>query len=247
MTIIHQDLWWRKLVPSPYKRSELSNRVFCSFRSRKESICKWIPISNSLGKEAALVNVSISKGGLKCQRVVISDMPNWGDKVIRRYTGCTLQTFVKHYDSTISPPFFSEIPTLVVLECQSCSQFHRGIASYKSSCPFLYLLKFLLKKYTWGVPNWTTILQDWSFSSTCYLKLDQIRNTVARLNNKLTHSELLSFCSTIQLFLVFSWRVLFWLFLAFWKSVLILKSIRSSGKIRIYVRRNEISGGGSNF
>ena len=86
MTIIHQDLWWGKLVPSPYKRSELSNRVFCSFSSRKESICKWIPISNSLGKEAALVNVSISKGGLKCQRVVISDMPNWGDKVIRRYT-----------------------------------------------------------------------------------------------------------------------------------------------------------------
>ena len=23
MTIIHQDLWWGKLVPSPYKRSEL--------------------------------------------------------------------------------------------------------------------------------------------------------------------------------------------------------------------------------
>ena len=39
MTIIHQDLWWGKLVPSPYKRSELSNRVFCSFSSRKESIC----------------------------------------------------------------------------------------------------------------------------------------------------------------------------------------------------------------
>ena len=108
MTIIHQDLWWGKLVPSPYKRSELSNRVFCSFSSRKESICKWIPISNSLGKEAALVNVSISKGGLKYQRVVISDMLNWGDKVIRRYTGCTLQTFVKHYDSTISPPFFRD-------------------------------------------------------------------------------------------------------------------------------------------
>ena len=31
MTIIHQDLWWGKLVPSPYKRSELSNRVFCSW------------------------------------------------------------------------------------------------------------------------------------------------------------------------------------------------------------------------
>ena len=104
MTIIHQHLWWGKLVPSPYKRSELSKWV-CSFSSRKESICKWIPISNSLWEEAALVNVNISKGGMKCQRVVISDMPNCGDKVIRRYTGCTLQTFVKHYDSTISPPF----------------------------------------------------------------------------------------------------------------------------------------------
>ena len=110
MTIIHQDLWWGKLVPSSYQRSELSNRIFCSFSSRKEGICEWIPISNSLGEETALVNVSISKGGLKCQRVMISDMPNWGDKVIRRYTGCTLQTFVKHCDSTISPPFFQRFP-----------------------------------------------------------------------------------------------------------------------------------------
>ena len=74
MTLIHQDLWWGKLVPSRYKRSELSNRVFCTFSSRKESICKWFPISNSLG-ETALVNVSISKWGLKCQRVMLSDMP----------------------------------------------------------------------------------------------------------------------------------------------------------------------------
>ena len=66
MTIIHQDLWWGKLVPNPYKRSELSNRVFCTFSSRKESIYKWIPTSNSLGEETALVNVSISKWGFKC-------------------------------------------------------------------------------------------------------------------------------------------------------------------------------------
>ena len=105
MTIIHQDLWSGKLVPSPYKRSELSNRVFCIFSSRKERIWKWIPISNRLGEETALVNVSISKGGLKCQRVMPSDMPKLGNKVIRKYTGCTLQTFVKHYDSTVSPCF----------------------------------------------------------------------------------------------------------------------------------------------
>ena len=84
--------------------------VFCTFSSRKERIDKWIPISNSLGEETALVNVSISKGCLKCQRVMLSDMPNWGDKVICRYTCCTLQTFVKHYDSTISPAFFQRFP-----------------------------------------------------------------------------------------------------------------------------------------
>ena len=32
----------------------------------------------SLEEEAALVNVVIGKGGLKCQRVVPPDMPNWG-------------------------------------------------------------------------------------------------------------------------------------------------------------------------
>ena len=136
MTIIHQDLWSGKLVPSPYKRSELSKRIFGTFSSRKERICKWIPISNSLGEETALVNVSISKGRLKCRRMMLSDMLNWGDKVICRYTGCTLQTFVKHYDSTISLPFFSEIPTLVVLECQSYSQFHRCSCLLQNKLPF---------------------------------------------------------------------------------------------------------------
>ena len=76
-----------------------------SASERSESVSE-IPISNSLWEETALVNVSISKGGLKCQRVMLSDMHNWGG-VIRRYTGCTLQTFVKHYDS-ICPPFFRD-------------------------------------------------------------------------------------------------------------------------------------------
>ena len=68
MTVIHQDLWSGKLVPSPYKRSELSNRVFCTFSGRKERTWKRIPISNSLGvgvgvggERTAIVNVSISK------------------------------------------------------------------------------------------------------------------------------------------------------------------------------------------
>ena len=34
-----------------------------------------IPISNSLGEETALVNVSISIADMKCQRVMLSDMP----------------------------------------------------------------------------------------------------------------------------------------------------------------------------
>ena len=53
--IIYQDLWSGKLVPSPYKRSELDNRVFCTFSSRMERIWKWIPISNLVwGKKLLL-------------------------------------------------------------------------------------------------------------------------------------------------------------------------------------------------
>ena len=61
---------------------------------------------------------------------MLSDMPNWRDK------GCTLQTFVRHYDSTVSPPFCSEIPTLVVLEYQSYSQFHRCSCLLQIQLPF---------------------------------------------------------------------------------------------------------------
>ena len=110
MTIIHQDLWSGKLVPNPYKRSELSKRVFCTFSSRKERICKWIPISNNLEEETALVNVGILAKG-------VWNAKEWcfltcligggrggarGGKVICKYTGCTLQTFVMYYDSTIT-------------------------------------------------------------------------------------------------------------------------------------------------
>ena len=114
MIIIHQDLWSGKLVSSPYKSRKLSNRVFCTFSSRKEIICKWIPISNSLGEEITLVSVSISKGGLKHQRVMLSDMPKLrvgvGTNILRMFSECALQICVK---------FFSEIPTLVVQERQS--------------------------------------------------------------------------------------------------------------------------------
>ena len=32
---------------------------------------------------------------------MIPGTPDWGNKVICGYTGCTLQTFVKHYESAI--------------------------------------------------------------------------------------------------------------------------------------------------
>ena len=58
-----------------------SSRASVPFSSRKETICKGIPMCNSLGEETALINVSISKGGLKCQRVMLSDMPNGDTRV----------------------------------------------------------------------------------------------------------------------------------------------------------------------
>ena len=51
---------------------------------RRESVSEFQSLI-VLGDETALVNVNISKGGLKCQRVMLSDMPNWEDKIIRSY------------------------------------------------------------------------------------------------------------------------------------------------------------------
>ena len=54
------------------------------------------------------LQMSVLAKGFESQRVMLSDMPNWGSgggaevggKVIYRYTGC-LQTFVKHYQSSV--------------------------------------------------------------------------------------------------------------------------------------------------
>ena len=51
-----------------------------SAAERRESVSEFQSLI-VWGQESALVNVSISKGGLKCQRVMLSDMPNLGDKV----------------------------------------------------------------------------------------------------------------------------------------------------------------------
>ena len=70
---------------------------------------KGVIISYSLEEESGLVNtcISLSHPG-KCQGVMIPGTPDWGNKVICEYTGCTLQTFVKHYESTIFPLFFRD-------------------------------------------------------------------------------------------------------------------------------------------
>ena len=54
-TIIHQDLCLGKLVPSPHKRSKLSNGIYCTLRSRDKGIGHKVPISYSLGEETGLV------------------------------------------------------------------------------------------------------------------------------------------------------------------------------------------------
>ena len=67
MTISHQDMWSGKLVTSPYKRVNLATESSApSAAERREYVSEFIPISNSLGKETALVNV---KRGRKRQRV----------------------------------------------------------------------------------------------------------------------------------------------------------------------------------
>ena len=53
-TIIHQDLWLGELVPSPHKRSKLSNWIYCTLRRRDKGICQGVPISYSLGKKLDL-------------------------------------------------------------------------------------------------------------------------------------------------------------------------------------------------
>ena len=56
---------------------------------------KCIPISNSQGKEATLINITLTNKNLNNWRVVIPAMPNCGeDKVICWYTAFTLQAFV---------------------------------------------------------------------------------------------------------------------------------------------------------
>ena len=66
----------RELVPSPHKRSKLSNSIYCTLRSRDKGICQKVPISYSLGEETGLVYISPSHWDLECQGVMIPGTPD---------------------------------------------------------------------------------------------------------------------------------------------------------------------------
>ena len=48
---------------------------------------------------------------------MIPGTPDGGNKVICRYTGCTLQTFVKHYESGSENIFVCDVGLLRQLSC----------------------------------------------------------------------------------------------------------------------------------
>ena len=93
-TIIHQDLWLEKLIPSSHQRSEFNNTILCIFSRWDQSIGEDNPIADFVGEEATFINIYISNGGLKCLCVLISSMPSFGNKVICWYTDFTFETFI---------------------------------------------------------------------------------------------------------------------------------------------------------
>ena len=62
MTVIHQDLWNGKLVPSSHQRGKPSHNILCSFSRGDDRTWKGIPISDCLKEEWALVNVRFCSG-----------------------------------------------------------------------------------------------------------------------------------------------------------------------------------------
>ena len=81
MTIIHQKLWYGKLVPTSHQRDKPSHTILCTFSGGNNRIWKDVPISYCLRESWALVNVSSCSEGLESQWVMISTAPNWEDKV----------------------------------------------------------------------------------------------------------------------------------------------------------------------
>ena len=65
-TIIHQDLWLGKLVPSSQQRANLATQFSATSADEIRKIGEDISIPDSLGEETTFINICISNGGLKC-------------------------------------------------------------------------------------------------------------------------------------------------------------------------------------
>ena len=61
-TIIHQDMWLGKLVPSSHQRRAFNNTILYNFSRWDQRIREDISIPDSLGEEATFINICISNG-----------------------------------------------------------------------------------------------------------------------------------------------------------------------------------------
>ena len=103
-TVIHQDLFLGKLVSALTREVNLVTESTAHSEAEIRESVKRFQSLIVWGEETGLVYISPSHWDLECQGVMIPGTPDGGNKVICGYTGCTLQTFVKHYESTIFPP-----------------------------------------------------------------------------------------------------------------------------------------------
>ena len=57
LTILHQGLWLGESVPSSHKRGELRYAIIWQFRGRNQGSREVIPVPDSLGEEAILIDI----------------------------------------------------------------------------------------------------------------------------------------------------------------------------------------------
>ena len=76
------------------REGELRYTIVLQFRGRKQGFREVIPIPDSLGEEAILIDIFTGGKNLEGQGMLISATPSLGNKVICRYPGFTFQTFV---------------------------------------------------------------------------------------------------------------------------------------------------------
>ena len=145
-TIIHQDLCLGKLVPSPHKRTKFSNWIYWTLRSRDKGICQKNPISYSLGEITGLVYISPSHWDLECQGVMIPGTPEQGHLWVYWLHPSDLCKALWVYYISSSFQWFPFKLFQNASHTPSCIVY--VTACYKSSCSFLYLLKFILEIFT---------------------------------------------------------------------------------------------------